>query len=423
VGNTVCRVAVHASTDGGCTDVDLTLPAGCPTGTLLPSIVDAVHGRDAEQVDGTWHLSRVGGAALDPSRTLGDNGIRDGDLLLLAPLGLPPPRRRVVDPCRAVTEPAPVPPVVAGVAPALLLLAAATAAGWAGRHSGSLITVAAAAAVCVVAAVQAVTSRRAWLPEIASPAFAVVAAVVAVPDDLWPSTSLLAASAALAVSLTVARALSGPSVVLIAAAAVAATVCAVAAGALAVPVAPPTAGAVLTVAAVAGLSAAPTLAAAMSGLTPGRIGADDGRAARGHLVLTGLVAGWAATAALGVTVGAGAGGSMAAVVFALDVAALLALRARSHADPVRRASLRYAGMTAGAAALLGAAHHAPAIATWLSLGVAAGLLAVPRLPALSANPLRLRALEVAECVTLAAAIPLAVWVSGGFAALRSLSLV
>ncbi len=62
------------------------LSAAVPVESLIPAIVDAV--AEAGGVEPTvtavaYQLSRLGGGALNPSKTLADNGIRDGCTLML----------------------------------------------------------------------------------------------------------------------------------------------------------------------------------------------------------------------------------------------------------------------------------------------------------------------------------------------------
>lgn len=70
--------------------MDLVLPADRPLGELVPSIVDAVF----TETPGPrhWQLTRIGGHRLEPSLSLRDNAVADGDLVLLTELVLPSPR-------------------------------------------------------------------------------------------------------------------------------------------------------------------------------------------------------------------------------------------------------------------------------------------------------------------------------------------
>ena len=83
----LCRVTVRTCGFGTSTAVDLTLPTSPELGEILSAIVDLV-GVGHETADGGYRsglrLARVDGSALDESVSLLENGIRDGDVLLLA---------------------------------------------------------------------------------------------------------------------------------------------------------------------------------------------------------------------------------------------------------------------------------------------------------------------------------------------------
>ena len=76
-GSGFCRVQVAAPT----TRVDLALPTGVPLAGLLPAIVGYAE-QDAASPDG-WALSRLDGSRLDPGVGLGPAGVREGELLVL----------------------------------------------------------------------------------------------------------------------------------------------------------------------------------------------------------------------------------------------------------------------------------------------------------------------------------------------------
>ncbi|MGZ4583046.1 MAG: type VII secretion integral membrane protein EccD, partial [Mycobacterium sp.] len=77
------RVSVHADA----AVVDLVLPAKVPVAVLIPSIVDILHDADGfEFTNGSrYQLSRPGGIPFEASTTLADNGIRDGNVMVLSP--------------------------------------------------------------------------------------------------------------------------------------------------------------------------------------------------------------------------------------------------------------------------------------------------------------------------------------------------
>ena len=78
----MCRLSIHADDGDTASDVDLVLPTSSPVVAFLPDIVELA-GRSAT-VDGRrWRLLRPSGTPVDECMTLSDNGIRDGDVLLL----------------------------------------------------------------------------------------------------------------------------------------------------------------------------------------------------------------------------------------------------------------------------------------------------------------------------------------------------
>jgi ESX secretion system protein EccD len=79
VGGGFCRVQIAGPT----TRVDLAVPTAVPLAALLPSIVSFAE-QDAAAPQG-WALSRLDGARLDPAAALTVAGIREGELLLLHP--------------------------------------------------------------------------------------------------------------------------------------------------------------------------------------------------------------------------------------------------------------------------------------------------------------------------------------------------
>jgi type VII secretion integral membrane protein EccD len=84
-GVEVSRITVVAPT----TRVDLALPADVPLAALLPTLLNYAGERLADDgsADGGWVITRLGGKALDTSRTAGQLEIRDGELLYFTPRG------------------------------------------------------------------------------------------------------------------------------------------------------------------------------------------------------------------------------------------------------------------------------------------------------------------------------------------------
>ena len=70
--------------DGGAEPaaLDVVLPSGIPVEELVPAIVDLIGGA-ASGAPKRWRLDRPVGERLEESLSLCDNGVRDGDLLIL----------------------------------------------------------------------------------------------------------------------------------------------------------------------------------------------------------------------------------------------------------------------------------------------------------------------------------------------------
>ncbi|WP_396914008.1 EsaB/YukD family protein, partial [Mycolicibacterium sp.] len=88
------RVSIHCGwvADDDPITVDLALPTAITVGELIPAIIDACGADDATPT--YWRLCTIGGPALNESKTLAQNDVHDGDLLLLAPEPSPEPTTR-----------------------------------------------------------------------------------------------------------------------------------------------------------------------------------------------------------------------------------------------------------------------------------------------------------------------------------------
>lgn len=424
-------MAVHAPVRQ--TTVDVVLPAGCPVGELLPSIVDLVPGAaDPAEDPVRWFLVRPGGAACDPSGTLRDNGIHEGDLLMLTAAPSPVPRVIPGDPAGVVTAashpPAPCGAGLAAVAGLAVMLALAATLAWTGSVGGQQPALWVTAAMAAASAVAAAGGR---VPEPLCTVLAVGAVVdVAVTGALATAAIapgvLLGSAAALVMSATLCRlGIGGMTALSGCTAAAGAVAVATGSGIVAAPGVAAT-GALLTLASLLLLSVAPTLTVAIAGLGPTRATVDERRALTAQRMLTGLVAGWAGTAAAGaVLVAADARAPrVLAVLFAAVVAALLLLRHRVHADRLRRTALVTTGFVAALTALWTVVTADPRWAPWWCAGIAAaGAVAVPAWLRESApNPMSRWLIALAEYASLAAVVPLAAWVAGVYDMVRGMSL-
>lgn len=440
-------MTVHA--DG--TQVDLTLPMAMPIAALLPAIADVMgitgvgesphHGRPAAGAAQPFRLSLPGAAALESSKTLAQHHIRDGMLLLLTRTAVKAPAPRFDDPAELVST-----TVRATAQPwtpaAARLTAVLTAGGLAGigvvlaarSHSAATGGVAAAGAGCAL--VGAMVASRGYRDTGAALALgllalglAAVAGFIIVPGAPGAPGLLLGATAATAVGVLVGQVTGcdGPAVTALCclSALVAAAALAVVLTGASIQVA----GAVSTVASIGLLHAASRISIAAVGLGHPRQPGTGTGAVRAHRLLTGLVAGLAALAVLGVlgtAAGVYASGTprFGGVVLGTAGGIALLLQTRSHADRSQIIALVAAGITALGGSFVAAAAAAPQQAAWL--GAAAGAFAAATLrlgfatPALP--PSARRAVDLLEYLVLAALVPLAGWICGWYHAIRSLGL-
>jgi type VII secretion integral membrane protein EccD len=425
---------VHAA--GRADSADLALPVDCPVGVLLPEIVDLVLGAHEHPPGPTrWVLTRPGGSLIDPSITLHDNAVRDGDLLVLTDVPPPPPRIVPGDPFGVATASthagAPVSGSVAtAAATSVALLFLAVVLIWAGRGAAAETAwwvsagVSATSAVTAAAAQHVSTGLREALAAGAIVHAAVTGAFVAA-GPTWEVNVALASGAGLAMAVTLSRVVSGSTVVTVGCAAAAGASLMTAAVATATGCGLGAAGALLTVGSVAALSVAPTVTVMTAGLGPPRA-PDARRVQSAQHLLTGLILGWAATTAVGVALTSADPevGTRAAVAFAMVVSTLLILRRRVHCVAIRRIGLGSAGFATLGTALVTGLAAAPAMAAWwcgISAAVGAAGLWMHLRPA-SSNPAVQRGITVIEHGASAAVIPLAAWVAAGHTLVDGLGL-
>lgn len=418
--------------------VDLILPTDCPVAELIPSIVDIALGSSAPATDTLqgWHLTRIGGEQLDASMTLREHGIHDGELMTLGVGSRTTRPRRPGDSGAVVAGAADQHPLAAlpAAAPAACLtvtvVSAATLA-WSGSTGGTSAHLWTAAGLSATAATGAVVGGRVrgQLPALSSLAavvFAAVAGVLAVPGAPWAPASLLTGSAGFAVSILMLRMTSGSTEVLTALAAVTGTVAGT--GGIAVTATAPmtAAAAILTVVSLGALSVAPKLTVAVAGLGPSRPDIGDRRAGIAHRVLTGLVAGWSASAVLGITTLAVQPSASAGLtaLFAADVGLILILGQRTHIEARRRFALGTSGVAALLVAFAVVVSAAPRQAFWLcaAAAIAGVLLLALAEGGMSPDPVVRQSIQTLEYLSLAAVVPIALWVTGIYGLVRASSL-
>jgi type VII secretion integral membrane protein EccD len=416
----VSRVSIHTDRDGDPVTVDVGLPSGARVGELVPAIVDMVDGRAAPEGEAVrWRLDRAAGGTLDDGLSLTDNGVEDGELLTLirghapalGPLRTEPGHAAVI----ARQSDGDLVGSLRGVfCVSVCGLASVALAACAGSVHATTSMVVAALGACAVAVMAVATGCR-TAPSLAFVCLAAATGYLAVPSGPAAPNVLLAAAAALAVSLSMMR-LSGR----VSAALTATSALSLLSVLATVAVKPVVAvGAALACASLVLLALAPRVSVLAAGLgadkwdPPERGGGDvPGRVDMGHAILSGLVVGGAAGTASGavVVVAGDATGGRAALAFTGVLTSVLLLRARTYVDPVRRTALCAAGFVSGAAclAVVFGSHRE-------YLGVAAGVLVATALvtlgsPAIGASWSRLA--DRSEYVVLAAVVPVAGWVGG-----------
>jgi type VII secretion integral membrane protein EccD len=442
MSDSLCRLTVVCGTDRA---VDVALPRRLPIGRLLPSLLDIVRqDNDLPETPCGWRLAWLGGHCLDEEISLSDNGVRDGDMVVLTMHHTPAPQRFTLDPAHAVADlrRSSVPSALSALCG--IYVAAVVAIGLATRVT--LDRAAAAAVVCTAAAVGAVIARRrhadpsVCVPlSIAATAFAVTAGYLAIPAGQPAAHILSACTAGFCVATVLHHLLDCGTVCLTALSAVLLAVAIVAFVAVMWEVRPQAGGAVLATLGFAILAVAPRIAIAVSGIGPMIPAADapsdeippdesppvdTDAALRAHLVLSGLVIGSSAACALGVvTVGVwtilGGGSPQGPAALSAVTAAALALRARIHLSSDHRVALIAAGLVCGTMFFALGLSALPQQGAWLSvLAAAAGVAAVAPI---ELSPFVHRLVEAVDRVVVAAVVPVACWVGGVYGLVREIS--
>lgn len=468
----LCRVTVLARH----TQVDLALPGDVPVALIVPGVVDLIAGHrsvndfdpSVERVEPeAWALARLGSSRLAAALSLHEQGVRDGDLLVLEDASAPAPPALFDDVTHSVATADEAaagrwsPSAAATVAAAVTLSATVVGAGALLRLSapeGRLAAGAGCGALAVLLLLAGILLGRArddrrpvaLLCACAVPA-AFVTGILVVPGAFGPAHSMLGAVLSGAAATLVLVSTDVGRVPFTAVAAVAA----VAAGAFLVATSgiPASAvGAGVVVTAMLTVTFAPRLAMKLADLplppvpgpgagAPRTEDGGDGEdrslpdrselaaaAARARDHLTGLVGAgavltvagaWCAAAPLSGDDPVGPGTALA-----LAAAAVIMLRGRTYTDACQ-ATLLVAGgasVPVGLLAAVAISGSVPPVAVFaLAAGVAAAALvfgvAAPRR---SFTPVQRRAAELVEYATIATVLPLACWVTGLYAAVRGI---
>jgi WXG100 protein secretion system (Wss), protein YukD len=388
----VCRVAVH--TGGG--HLDLVLPNAMAVGLLLPSVCDIADGAapgapadiDPSQAPRPRQLCPPGLPPLDPSKTLPENGIRDGDALVL----IDAPARAAIRPALDTAE--------------HLARSAASTALWSPAESRA----------CALAATVVLAG---------------IGGLLAVPGPPAVPHLLLAASAA-GVAAAIAARLPGDGRTAFTALAfgcaliAAATLCTSALGGTAHHT-----GLLLATVSTAVVVGAGRLALLLCGLSANanrdlEPDADDEAGPPfAAQCLTAIVLAGAGATTLGVALTLSSP-ARADCAQAAAVTAALLLRARAQRALPQRIALLLAGVVGSAATLVAIRQLNPVLAPWLcalaGAAAAAALWFGHRAAPPGIAPVAHQIATIAECAVLAAIVPLSCWGLGLYHTVGTLGL-
>jgi type VII secretion integral membrane protein EccD len=458
------RVSVHADA----VRVDLALPAAVPVAVLIPAIVDILATADgraavaSDQVATNYQLSRMGAPALDTSKTLAQNDIRDGSILVLTPSATELPAPCFDDAAEAVSVT--LDALTRPWTPRAARLTSTVAASWlAGVSCLVLIrnsfatnnsrpiaaTVGLATMVGCLTLLAAALAHRGYRDRIAAltlgllaVGFSAVAGFIAVPGGPGAPHVLLAAMAAAVTSVVTIRVTGCGAVTLTAVSCFAVVIAVTALAAVIIAAPPPAIGSISAVVSLGLLEVSARLSIVSAGLPPrlpAALDADEptpvldrpaDKAVRADERLTSLVAAFSASAtADAIIVGVHSSGTPCAgsVVFATLVGVLLLLRARSQIDPGRMLILVGCAVATISTTLVVVAAAFPQHALWV--GAAASILAAVALsqglitPAITFSPVARRSVDLMEYLLLAALVPLACWICGLYGGARGLNLM
>lgn len=424
VNTGVCPVSIRTAR----TEAELVLPADRVLSELVPAVAEAMGEDPCAQA---LHLIRPDGTVVDSARSLAQCGVRDGDVLFLAPADGAAPHPGID--ARAVLA------RVAGTAgdppPAPGSMSAVLTVVWSAitvavlicldaRAGGHVHTVCGCAAVAFAlgATVRARPQRR--LSSASGVAAVALAGLTALLSTPGLAGFLLAMSAVAATALVAWRALDRAAAAPLPVAAVGISSAAVSATAVAGWVPAAAVGPLLATAAAAVLAWSPRLATVIGGLSPASGGDDaEERASQVHLTLTWLVVAGAAAMTLGALLTAVFAAWPAEANAFIGVAAVnMLLRSRIHGDRCQRSVLWIAG---GATATVFAGRLALS-APWMvgllcALTVVAATAAVALLSTtIRLSPSAIRLLAVVDAMVGAAVVPSACAAAGIFSAIGGL---
>ncbi|MGW0161533.1 type VII secretion integral membrane protein EccD [Mycobacterium sp. NPDC003323] len=406
--------------------VDLMLPRHARLGLLVADIVGMVV--DEEPGTHGWRVDRLDGVRCDESVSLHDSGVRDGDVIVLAPQSAVSPGPLHDDVFRALTQPVDGPPVgplpAAGwTAAGMVAVAALILSGLFGGQTLLAAMIAVGAALgCLTVSMRTGHSSATCL----FIGFGCAAAVLVVPGPPGQPHLLLTAAVGGTAAVVSARIAGADTRLCAALATCGASLAVVTAAASALSVDIAGQGAATAVVALGVLGASGRVALGLGKIRPRR-GAAPGVVVRGRHLLAGLVTGSAVAAAAGLAMVAagclhGRVPWSPAALFGGIVSAILLLRMRLHVDPRCRGALGWCGLAGVAATLVPVLESAPRHAGWLAVAVFAAAVWC-HVRGSATDPVLARTIEIVEYGLLAAVVPLACWVGGGYDVVRSASLV
>lgn len=437
------RVSIRA----GSRQVDASLPAHIPIGEILPATVDLVT-KDDDELRGSFlgqnvGICRVGVPPLNPSGSLAQAGVADGELLMMTAEHVTPPVYRF-DACsviREVTEaasPSPhslrTPKVMAallccaGVVELCLLVGSLTSGRQSQALIGGLVSTISASLAAVAFRRSAATNALSAVTGVWAAMFAAASGALVVPGHPAASHLLLALSGCSTVAFLLARLLGcGTSVLTpIAGATGAASLVTLGAALNWWPSA--AVGPSLVVVSLTSLAMGPRVATVVARLTDEEVTDEDlnRRAVSAHGLLSNFVSTSAGGTALGcvLTATCGTGGIASGCLIAAGAVVLLS-HLRRHRDPFRAASLALSGAVAITAFLLAGDVSECFWAPWLFSALIPSALACAWFTARAGRPsipFGRRIIEGIEFAMSAAVPALACWAMGLFSAVRGLSL-
>ncbi|MGU3502930.1 type VII secretion integral membrane protein EccD [Mycobacterium sp. C31M] len=413
----LCRVTIQRAWDN--CFVDLSVPRHAPLGLLLPDIAALV--TDDAVVSADWRLDRLAGGRCDEALSLHDSGVHDGDVIMLSRQTDPAPGPVPVDIVRELITADSGGPPRAGTPSATWWIAGASIAvalclSGRDRPIVGILLALGSAVGCLFVHRRTGRSPAAALGIV----FLGAAAFQVLPGVPGPPQLLLATAVCATAAVAVLRTGGDPPLfTAIATVSALATVATVAAVALDLDTAAH--GAILAGAALGVLGMSGRLALGMSGLRPGSVcGADTARDRLAGLVCGSAAAGAGATALIAVGCARGAAPWPPGVALTAVIAGVLLIRGRLYADPRCGAAVGWSGLAGALVTLALMCVVAPGHAGWPAVTVFAAAAWYRLRPAV-VSPALARTVDVVECVLLAAAIPLACWVAGGYDLVQSAS--